>query len=612
MTSQPKTLPRLRASLFTLASLAFILSTFSPTAHATTPSGMFSAGPAIPSSVPAYSELGHAQNNGAALSADGHTALVAAPDAPVGTASAAGKAFIYHYSNGQWRQAVEIDDPDVATSGGNDNFGAAVAMSADGTEALIGSQATVGGQSSAGKAYLYTLSNGTWTLAHEFDDPTPAYNDGFGGTGVSMSAHGKTVAISAVTKTINGQSYAGEVYVYSEANGTWTQTAAIPDPDGATSDNFGYSLSLAADGTHLLVGSLAAVNGQNSAGKAYLYTLSNGTWNLVHEFDDPSATSYDSFGLSGVGLSADGQTAVVGAGNATSSARASGAAYVYSDVSGSWTQTATIADPDATTGDVFGDPVAISGNGQSVLIGSEAPTYSVAGKAYYFALNSTSGIWTQTHEFDDPAAPSGDWFGRSGVALSADGQSAFITAAFTAVNGQTLHGEAYIYQSPVDLSLALSARYATVKQYHTQALDATVNNTDTAVTASNVMLTFPLPNGVSYRGANAGNGQCSASAQTATCTLASLAPGATWQPTVLVTPVTAGAYTDTATVASNEPDPATANNAASASYKATAWPDGITTSGGGSSGGGSLGLGTLAALGLLMLVGLKRRSPTRQ
>ena len=78
MTSQSKTLWRSRASLFTLVPLALILSAFNPS----------------------DSYLGYAHNNGAALSADGRTALVGATYAPVGATYDAGKAFIYHYSNG--------------------------------------------------------------------------------------------------------------------------------------------------------------------------------------------------------------------------------------------------------------------------------------------------------------------------------------------------------------------------------------------------------------------------------------------------------------------------------------------------------------------------------
>ncbi|HYW75420.1 MAG TPA: FG-GAP repeat protein, partial [Gammaproteobacteria bacterium] len=241
-----------RACFFTLAPLVFLLSAFSLTARAATTSGLFSAVTPITASVPAYSYLGYASDNGAALSADGRTALVGASYAPVGATFGDGKAFIYHYANGQWTQAAEIDDPDAATSGGYDYFGYTVAMSADGTAALIGSWATAGGQTYAGKAYLYTLSNGTWSLAHEFDDPAPAYDDGFGASGVSVSAHGKTVAVSAAFKSINSISYAGELYVFSDASGTWTQTAAIPDPDGAKNDSFGYALSLAANGTSLM------------------------------------------------------------------------------------------------------------------------------------------------------------------------------------------------------------------------------------------------------------------------------------------------------------------------------------------------------------------------
>lgn len=598
-----------RAYLLALVPVILLLSAFGPTANAATATGLFSAVTPLTASVPANSQLGYAENNGAAYSADGTMAVVTAPYAPVGGTANAGKAFIYQFVSGHWTLVQEIDDPDAA-AGNADHFGNSVAVGAFGVEVLIGSLATVSGQSGAGKAYLYEGAKGHWSLVHEFDDPAPAANDGFGGTGVSVSSQKSNVAISAANKTINGNSGAGEVYVYSDASGTWSQAAAFPDPDGAMNDHFGHALSLDDNGTGLLAGSEAAVNGQSSAGKAYLYTLAyaSSTWTQAQEIDDPNATSGDAFGYSGVALSDKGQTAVIGADYATSSATNSGAAYVYSNASGSWTQTAAIADPDATASDFFGHPVAISGNGQGVLIGSSAPAsgnMSNAGKAYLYRL--TNGSWTKSHEFDDPAATSGDFFGASGVALSSDSEAALITASDATVNGQSSAGKAYSYQSPADISLALSASPSSIPTGNSLALNATVTNTDSTVTASYVFLDFVLPNELRATSSNAAGGYCAASSTFVQC-VKSVAPGATWQPSVIAEGMSAGtSYVFASAYSHSEPDPATSNNAATANIDVTGSSSGGSTSGGGG-GGGTLGLGALAAFGLLLLAGIKRRS----
>jgi uncharacterized repeat protein (TIGR01451 family)/MYXO-CTERM domain-containing protein len=593
-----------RVSLRLLTAI-ILLSTFSLPAWAT--GGLFSSMTQITEPTPVASDyFGYGSNSGVAFSADGLTALVAACYATVGTTSYAGKAYIYHYANGAWTLSKEIDDPD-ATAGNQDYFGYSLALNADGTVALIGSYAYVSGQSYAGKAYVYTLSNGTWTQTHEFDDPAATADDYFGASSLSLSADGKTAGIGAYCTTVSSQSCAGEAYIFSESNGTWTQAAALPSPDVISDVYYGYPVSISGDGKSVLVGSEAAVSGQNYAGKAYLFTLSNGTWSQAKEFDDPAATADDYFGDTGVALSMDGKTAIIGAECITVNSKScAGEAYIYTASNGSWTQTAAIPDPDASQYDYFSFPVSISADGKSVLIGSEAlvGTSGSYGKAYLYKVQS-NGSWMQAKEFDDPAAASGneDYFGESGVALSSDGEAAFISAYDTTVNSLSYAGAAYIYQSPDDISVALSASPASVTTGQNVALDATITNKDSAVTAYNVVLTGTLPAGLSYASSSAAGGTCSASGQTVTCTLASLAPGANWQPSITGSAGSTGTLTANATVASNEPDPSSTNNSASASVSVKA-PVTPPSSGGG--GGGAFGLLGLLMLGLPLL-GRRRR-----
>lgn len=568
--------------------------------------------PITPPSPTSYAKAGFSYAGGTGgtdVSADGQTALVLALQADVGTAFAEGKAYIYHDSNGQWTLAAELDDPDNT---GGDNFGSSGALSANGTVAIIGSKgAIVNGQTYAGKAYIFTRSNGTWTLTHTFNDPPAAYSDNFGFS-VGLSADGATAAISALPLSTN---FEGEIYIYHKANGAWNQEAAIPDPDKTKYDLFGSALAIAGDGNSVLVGSAAPVKSNSGFGKAYLYGLSNGGWTQTHEFDDPTSGVNDYFGDSSVALSADGQSAAISDYGTTINGQLyAGTTYIYQASNGVWSRTATLPNPDPGIYTDFGIHLGMSASGKSLLIGSAAPasgTYTYAGKANLYT--QSNGNWSETKTFDDPAATANDLFGFSGVALSGDGQTAVIGAGFTKVNGVVSAGEAYIYQTPADLSLTVSPLYSELQQYSTESFDATVVNNATNVTANNVVLSFNIPAGLSYIGGNAGNGTCSQSGQTATCTLASLAPGAVWQPTVLATAAKTGTATTTMTVTSAAPDPATANNTASASVTVTPYPKTAGKTGGSSSGGGaSSPLGLLALTLLLGFTGLRRQVPRRK
>lgn len=557
--------------------------------------------------------LGRAQN-GVVLSTDGQTVLTAAPSAQSGGVTPVGKIFISQRVQGTWGLATEIDDPDAQVG---DLFGSAAALSADGSVALVGSRASVSGQSGAGKAYLYTVSNGTWRLAHEFDDPMAALEaglgatDAFGASGVALSADGKTAVIGAEGTYVNGVDGAGEIYVFTNANGVWSQTAAIPDPHPAVFDFFGLPVAISGDGNTILVGSADAMNG-SSEGAVYLYVRGGGGWALQQFLADPAGTSGDYFGERSLALSYNGQTAAVGAyGTMVNGIQRAGVAYVYTDTSGAWVQSAAFPDPDGAANDVFGSSVALSSDGTTVLIGSGATVNSLryVGKAYLYSQHL--GNWV----FLNPVGMANDGYGGDSVALSGDGQAALMAAGGTTVNGQVSAGEAYLYQSPADLSLTLAASPGSVTPGQQATLELTVTNTDSLVTASNVTVTDNLPTGLGFVSANAGGGSCSVTGSTITCTLASLRPASRWQPGITVSTSSNGTYNDNVSVSSSEPDPNLANNQASATVIVQSStpppPPGGGGAPGGGSGGGALNDFDLAVLGLLFVLGVRPKAGAR-
>ena len=556
-----------------------------------------------PTSGGEFSNGGFFCDGNVALSGNGSVAVVGSPYASAGTGE--GVAYFYQYLNNRWQETQTVSDPGT---GSGDQFGSCIVLSADGTSALIGSAAAVNGQSGAGKAYLYTLSGGVWTESHEFDDPPAIVNDGFGSSGgLGISANGDTLLIAAVGTSVNGVTDAGVVYVESLINGRWVQTA-IPDPDDQVDDAFGSAAALTLDGSEALIGSAAAVNGQSSAGKAYLYSISDGQVTETHEFDDPPAQAGDHFGYADVALSENGQTALVGAwGTDVNGVSGAGQAYVFRELNGVWTETQALPDPNGLAGDGFGFPTALSDNGRIALVGSDATVNGLSNAGQAYRYNLVHGVWTLTKTLTASTPTAGDGFSDNGFALSGAGNTALIGDPYATVNGLSRAGEADLYQSTIDLGIGISPNQNPFSSADAEALELTVSNLDPEASAGDVTVTDTIPSGLQFLGANPDEGECSTAANTVTCLLRTLSPGAVWNPSIWVgARQTSGTVVDQASVSSNEADPNPANNQASVAVEMVPPPPAPSTS----SGSGSFGIEALIVL-MALLIARRRRTAAK-
>ena len=213
-------------------------------------------------------------------------------------------------------QAQKLVASDAAAG---DEFGLSVALSDDGNTTLIGAgNKTVNGRTQAGAAYVFVRPSGgtTWSQQQELTLPDAASNDGFGRS-VALSGDGNTVLIGASNKTVNGQGYAGAAYVFVRPSGgtTWSQQQELTASDTASNGQFGRSVALSGDGNTALIGApYKTVNGVDSAGAAYVFVRPSGgsAWTQQQKLTATDAARYDSFGTS-VALSGEGNTALIGA-----------------------------------------------------------------------------------------------------------------------------------------------------------------------------------------------------------------------------------------------------------------------------------------------------------
>jgi len=358
------------------------------------------------------------------------------------SAAASSTIAVTHFSN---------PDGDVIGEG----YGGRVAISGDGTTALIASGSLNSGTCN-GVVYVYDHTNGTWSTAtvKMLTAPSTATSPCTFARGVAVSSDGSTALIGAGYDNTEASGNYSRAYVYVRTNGAWsdTPTATFMDPGASNADCFAcYTVALSSDGSTALIGAPGTpVNGKNSVGKTYLYKQVNGVWTTtpIATFSPPTATAYYEFGSS-VALSSNGEIALVGSAPENTTSKNPGAAYAYEASNGVWSSApapvATFNDPRDLQNDTFGGSVALSSDGATALIGEWDP---LNGPWIVYVFNAAGGIWSTTPaaEFDDPANSQGDTL-RSAMALSGDGNTALIEGMhqLSRSSGPICCGVAYVY-----------------------------------------------------------------------------------------------------------------------------------------------------------------------
>jgi hypothetical protein len=332
-----------------------------------------------------------------ALSSDGNTAIIGADGED--TLPNSGAAYVFTRTAGVWTQQQKITALDAAS---NEQFGISVALSADGNTAIIGAYAEdTSPNSDNGAAYVFTRTAGTWTQQQKLLASDRAAGDNFGGS-VTLSADGNTALIGAYSDN----SAVGSAYVFTRTAGTWTEQQKLTPPDAALYDYFGYSVSLSSDGDTALIGAWyndTSPYGDNGA--AYVFTRSAGVWTQQQKLLASDRQTSDYFGTS-VALSADGNTALIGAyGEDTSPNTDNGAIYIFTRSGTTWTQKTKLVASDRATDDYFGYSVALSADGSVALTGanyeSTSPTtgngaayvYNFTNTGTRYIYNSTDNRW---------------------------------------------------------------------------------------------------------------------------------------------------------------------------------------------------------------------------
>ena len=362
-----------------------------------------------------------------ALSSDGTTALVGGG---VG-------GLVFTRSGSVWTQQANLANIAGVTvnppQGNTSSFGVSVSLSADGNTALVSGY------------WLFVRTGSTWTeqttLTGNTEQPGVVAADGALG---ALSANGNTAVIG--TADTGGDAGA---WVFTRSGSTWTQEGPEITQPGVLSG----TLAISGDGNTALFGDPGY---DTSTGEVFVYTQSGGAWTQQGPpLTDPDGSDYEDFGAA-VALSTNGNTALIGepAGNAVINKTAK--AWVFTRSGSTWTQPPTQLMPDSGISEDFGRALALSGDGNTAMIGGitndqSAPTAN--GGVGVFT--NTNGTWSQQGA-DLPPPPNTEIFG-SQIALSTDGSTALIADLLLAnVSGLNGEGEVFVFGQPAP-SVSISA-----------------------------------------------------------------------------------------------------------------------------------------------------------
>jgi hypothetical protein len=390
-----------------------------------------------------------------AISQDGRTALVGAPADDGGV----GSAFVFVRSGSGWSQVAELLPSDESGAG---QFGTSVALSSDGTTALIGGDEDNGGH---GAAWVFTNPGTGWaqqgpklvpndeTFVSPTEPDSSAQTPEFGES-VALSGDGSTALIGDPADTCIG---CGAAWSFTRSGTTWSQGGPKITPSderidsGYYGEGFGKAVALSANGQVALVGDPNNADGAGGGttnadpGGAWVFDRSGATFAQAATIGvasgwpcgDPCLIDDPAVGSS-VALSADGQTAIIGG---------TGAAEV---VSGSqWTDYQILPGISQTIA-----AATLSGDGQTALLSE------LNGAVSAFARSGST--WTQQGATFSPTDQSGQEQFGSSLAISGDGSTAVVGGSADQSTGPFLAGPGFEFPTPLSAMWTFTDNYPVV------------------------------------------------------------------------------------------------------------------------------------------------------
>ncbi|MDC7225925.1 MAG: hypothetical protein PQJ61_04075 [Spirochaetales bacterium] len=247
--------------------------------------------------------------------------------------------------------------------------------------------------------------------------------------GRKVAISGDIALVSAVLDNYDGthELYTGSVYVFEGGDEEWSHTQKLTASDLADGDRFGSDIAIS--GTTAIIGACCANGDKLNEGAAYIFKQENGEFSQAQKLTVSDADTDDNFGTR---VTIYGDTAAVAAPGKSSSS-ISGAVYIFEKSGGTWIQSQMLT---VETNENLGTSLDLSE--EYLFVGSESD--DLYGSVYVFEYDGDS--WIQGSKISASDQGSSDLFGGD-IAFSED--TLIVGAAGNDDNGAD-SGSAYIYQ----------------------------------------------------------------------------------------------------------------------------------------------------------------------
>jgi len=239
-----------------------------------------------------------------AISAAGLRVVLGASEDDTAGGSNAGSARVFMRTGTTWAEEATLVAADAM---GGELLGTSVSLSADAMRLVVGAHrdSTAFG-AETGTARVFLRSGSVWT-----EEATLAPSSGFRsyyGYAVAISGDGTRALLGAGPPGVD----AVDVVVYARGAGGWVEEQRLLPPDSMARDALGYSLALSFDGSRAIAGSPShdTAAGLN-AGSARVFVRAGTTWTAEATLVAPDAEADEAFGRA-VSITADGSRALVG------------------------------------------------------------------------------------------------------------------------------------------------------------------------------------------------------------------------------------------------------------------------------------------------------------
>lgn len=404
-----------------------------------------------------------------ALSADGLTLAVGIPGHD-GKGNDAGRVVVYQRDTTASAWTVLGDAIDAEAAG--DGAGAAIALSSDGRTLAVGASLNDGTGRDAGHVRVFRWVEATgWTQLGGDVDGEAAFDRS--GSAVSLSGDGTTLAVGAFgNDEVDTDAGHARVYRWDAGQSAWVQLGA--DINGlALTDGAGAAVSLSSDGSIVAVGSP-----RHQLGRGQVRTFA---WNAGTASWDPLGSALfgeaadDNFGGT-VSFAADGKTLAVGAvGNdATGYGAGHVRVFVWNSSTTAWVQQGGDLDGEAMFDDSAAS-LALSADGSTVVIGATANDGNGdnSGHARVYRWDTALSAWQRVNtDIDGEAANNSS---GSAVAVSGNGEVVAVGALGNS-DGGSQAGHVRVFETAPAFSAASDTVSVAVQRFNRQPTISTVED----------------------------------------------------------------------------------------------------------------------------------------